>query len=133
MAHFRMHTQIKHQTIAFAKGFYSVLSRDFLSLFSVPEVCTCATLTVFPFVQLVGHHLLLVSAATTRIRRRRTFEFRTTAPTYPILWRFSRFTQGYRLVVGHFEERLQRRGTCSLPQGNFIVQIIFEHIDCILN
>ncbi|KAK7598284.1 hypothetical protein V9T40_006519 [Parthenolecanium corni] len=38
MAHFRMHTQIKHQTVAFAKGFYSVLSRDFLSLFSVPEL-----------------------------------------------------------------------------------------------
>ncbi len=38
MAHFRMHAQIKRQTAAFVKGFYSLLSKDSVSLFSVPEV-----------------------------------------------------------------------------------------------
>lgn len=38
MAHFRMHTQIKQQTIAFARGFHCIFSSDSLALFSVPEV-----------------------------------------------------------------------------------------------
>lgn len=38
MAHFRMHTQIKQQTIAFAKGFHCIFSSDSLTLFSVPEL-----------------------------------------------------------------------------------------------
>lgn len=43
MAHFRMHTQIKQQTIAFAKGFHCIFSSDSLSLFSVPEVIQLCT------------------------------------------------------------------------------------------
>lgn len=38
MAHYRMHTQIKQQTAAFAAGFHSIFSKEALSLFSVPEV-----------------------------------------------------------------------------------------------
>lgn len=38
MAHYRMHTQIKQQTGAFATGFHSIFSKEALSLFSVPEV-----------------------------------------------------------------------------------------------
>ncbi|KAI5719377.1 hypothetical protein M8J76_009392 [Diaphorina citri] len=38
MAHFRMHTQIKHQTTAFIKGFKSIINPEWLSLFSTPEL-----------------------------------------------------------------------------------------------
>uniref|UniRef100_A0A8D8R4E0 Ubiquitin-protein ligase E3B n=1 Tax=Cacopsylla melanoneura TaxID=428564 RepID=A0A8D8R4E0_9HEMI len=38
MAHFRMHTQIKHQTSAFIKGFKSIINPEWLSLFSTPEL-----------------------------------------------------------------------------------------------
>uniref|UniRef100_A0A1Y1M0Y6 HECT-type E3 ubiquitin transferase n=2 Tax=Photinus pyralis TaxID=7054 RepID=A0A1Y1M0Y6_PHOPY len=38
MAHFRMHVQIKDQTAAFIRGFRSIISLDWLSLFSTPEV-----------------------------------------------------------------------------------------------
>ncbi|XP_012263808.1 ubiquitin-protein ligase E3B isoform X2 [Athalia rosae] len=38
MAHFRMHTQIKDQTIAFIKGFRSIINPDWLALFSTPEL-----------------------------------------------------------------------------------------------
>jgi ubiquitin-protein ligase E3 B len=37
MAHFRMHTQIKDQTAAFIRGFRSIISPDWLSMFSTPE------------------------------------------------------------------------------------------------
>ncbi|KAF5298208.1 hypothetical protein FQA39_LY02632 [Lamprigera yunnana] len=38
MAHFRMHVQIKDQTAAFIRGFRSIISPDWLSLFSTPEL-----------------------------------------------------------------------------------------------
>ncbi|KAJ0067507.1 hypothetical protein NL108_007981, partial [Boleophthalmus pectinirostris] len=38
MAHFRMHTQIKHQTIAFIRGFRSIINPEWLHMFSTPEV-----------------------------------------------------------------------------------------------
>uniref|UniRef100_A0A1Y1M188 HECT-type E3 ubiquitin transferase n=6 Tax=Photinus pyralis TaxID=7054 RepID=A0A1Y1M188_PHOPY len=38
MAHFRMHVQIKDQTAAFIRGFRSIISLDWLSLFSTPEL-----------------------------------------------------------------------------------------------
>lgn len=38
MAHFRMHTQIKDQTIAFIRGFRSIINPEWLHMFSTPEV-----------------------------------------------------------------------------------------------
>ncbi|XP_031633288.1 ubiquitin-protein ligase E3B [Contarinia nasturtii] len=38
MAFFRMHTQIKEQTIAFIHGFKTIVNLDWLSLFSTPEL-----------------------------------------------------------------------------------------------
>lgn len=38
MAHFRMHTQIREQTVAFIRGFRAIVNPDWLSLFSTPEV-----------------------------------------------------------------------------------------------
>ncbi|GCC26126.1 hypothetical protein chiPu_0004540 [Chiloscyllium punctatum] len=38
MAHFRMHTQIKDQTIAFIRGFRSIVNPEWLRMFSTPEV-----------------------------------------------------------------------------------------------
>lgn len=38
MAHFRMHVQIKDQTAAFIRGFRSIITPEWLSLFSTPEV-----------------------------------------------------------------------------------------------
>ncbi|XP_048411813.1 ubiquitin-protein ligase E3B [Stegostoma tigrinum] len=38
MAHFRMHTQIKDQTIAFIRGFRSIINPEWLRMFSTPEV-----------------------------------------------------------------------------------------------
>ncbi|XP_018332140.1 ubiquitin-protein ligase E3B isoform X2 [Agrilus planipennis] len=38
MAHFRMHVQIKDQTAAFIRGFRSIISPEWLSLFSTPEL-----------------------------------------------------------------------------------------------
>ncbi|KAL3269176.1 hypothetical protein HHI36_008261 [Cryptolaemus montrouzieri] len=38
MAHFRMHVQIKNQTAAFIKGFRSIISLDWLTHFSTPEL-----------------------------------------------------------------------------------------------
>lgn len=38
MAHFRMHTQIKEQTIAFIRGFRSIINPEWLHMFSTPEV-----------------------------------------------------------------------------------------------
>ena len=33
-----MHTQIKEQTVAFIRGFKSIINYDWLSMFSTPEV-----------------------------------------------------------------------------------------------
>uniref|UniRef100_A0A2C9M5A1 HECT-type E3 ubiquitin transferase n=1 Tax=Biomphalaria glabrata TaxID=6526 RepID=A0A2C9M5A1_BIOGL len=38
MAHFRMYRQIRDQTLAFVKGFKSVVTPDWLSMFSAPEL-----------------------------------------------------------------------------------------------
>uniref|UniRef100_A0A3Q3WXR1 Ubiquitin-protein ligase E3B n=1 Tax=Mola mola TaxID=94237 RepID=A0A3Q3WXR1_MOLML len=38
MAHFRMHTQIKEQTLAFIRGFRSIINPEWLRMFSTPEV-----------------------------------------------------------------------------------------------
>uniref|UniRef100_A0A8C6SDZ6 Ubiquitin-protein ligase E3B n=1 Tax=Neogobius melanostomus TaxID=47308 RepID=A0A8C6SDZ6_9GOBI len=38
MAHFRMHTQIKEQTIAFIRGFRCIINPEWLHMFSTPEV-----------------------------------------------------------------------------------------------
>ncbi|XP_072334953.1 ubiquitin-protein ligase E3B isoform X1 [Scyliorhinus torazame] len=38
MAHFRMHTQVKDQTIAFIRGFRSIINPEWLRMFSTPEV-----------------------------------------------------------------------------------------------
>lgn len=38
MAHFRMHTQIKDQTVAFIRGFRSIINPEWLHMFSTPEV-----------------------------------------------------------------------------------------------
>ena len=38
MAHFRMYRQIKDQTIAFIRGFKSVVNPDWLDMFSSPEL-----------------------------------------------------------------------------------------------
>lgn len=38
MAYFRMHTQIREQTAAFIRGFRSIVSVDWLTLFSTPEL-----------------------------------------------------------------------------------------------
>ncbi|XP_059843871.1 ubiquitin-protein ligase E3B isoform X2 [Hypanus sabinus] len=38
MAHFRMHTQIKDQTVAFIRGFRSIINPEWLRMFSTPEV-----------------------------------------------------------------------------------------------
>ena len=38
MARFKMHTQIKEQTVAFIRGFKSIINYDWLSMFSTPEV-----------------------------------------------------------------------------------------------
>ncbi|XP_048448850.1 ubiquitin-protein ligase E3B, partial [Rhincodon typus] len=38
MAHFRMHTQIKDQTIAFIRGFRSIINPEWLRMFATPEV-----------------------------------------------------------------------------------------------
>ncbi|KAH9492187.1 Ubiquitin-protein ligase E3B [Bulinus truncatus] len=38
MAHFRMYRQIREQTLAFVKGFKSVVTPDWLSMFSAPEL-----------------------------------------------------------------------------------------------
>lgn len=38
MAHFRMHTQIKDQTAAFIRGFRAIVSPEWLSIFSTPEL-----------------------------------------------------------------------------------------------
>lgn len=38
MAHFRMHTQIKEQTAAFIRGFRAIISPEWLSIFSTPEL-----------------------------------------------------------------------------------------------
>ena len=37
MARFRMYTHIKNQSTAFIRGFRSIISPDWLSLFSPPE------------------------------------------------------------------------------------------------
>lgn len=46
MAYFRMHTQIHDQTAAFIRGFRSIVNPDWLSLFSTPEVCMCARVSL---------------------------------------------------------------------------------------
>lgn len=38
MAHFKMRVQIKEQTVAFVQGFKSIISPDWLSMFSTPEL-----------------------------------------------------------------------------------------------
>ncbi|KAL1381557.1 hypothetical protein pipiens_003410 [Culex pipiens pipiens] len=38
MAYFRMHTQIRDQTVAFIRGFRSIVNPDWLALFSTPEL-----------------------------------------------------------------------------------------------
>ncbi|XP_055511640.1 ubiquitin-protein ligase E3B [Leucoraja erinacea] len=38
MAHFRMHTQVKDQTVAFIRGFRSIINPEWLRMFSTPEV-----------------------------------------------------------------------------------------------
>uniref|UniRef100_A0A8C9T877 HECT-type E3 ubiquitin transferase n=1 Tax=Scleropages formosus TaxID=113540 RepID=A0A8C9T877_SCLFO len=38
MAHFRMHTQIKDQTVAFIRGFRCIINPEWLHMFSTPEV-----------------------------------------------------------------------------------------------
>ena len=38
MAHFKMHTQIKEQTAAFLRGFKSIINKDWLNMFSGPEL-----------------------------------------------------------------------------------------------
>ena len=38
MAHFRMYRQIKDQTVAFIRGFKSVVNPDWLDMFSSPEL-----------------------------------------------------------------------------------------------
>ncbi|XP_069788822.1 ubiquitin-protein ligase E3B isoform X2 [Narcine bancroftii] len=38
MAHFRMHTQVKDQTVAFIRGFRSIINPEWLHMFSTPEV-----------------------------------------------------------------------------------------------
>ncbi|OCU01677.1 hypothetical protein XELAEV_18007471mg [Xenopus laevis] len=38
MAHFRMHTQIKNQTVAFISGFHSVIKPEWIRMFSAPEL-----------------------------------------------------------------------------------------------
>lgn len=38
MAHFRMHTQIKDQTVAFIRGFRNIINPEWLHMFATPEV-----------------------------------------------------------------------------------------------
>ncbi|OCT98166.1 ubiquitin-protein ligase E3B [Xenopus laevis] len=38
MAHFRMHTQIKNQTVAFINGFHSIIRPEWIRMFSAPEL-----------------------------------------------------------------------------------------------
>uniref|UniRef100_A0A6I8SCR5 Ubiquitin-protein ligase E3B n=1 Tax=Xenopus tropicalis TaxID=8364 RepID=A0A6I8SCR5_XENTR len=38
MAHFRMHTQIKNQTVAFISGFRSIIRPEWIRMFSAPEL-----------------------------------------------------------------------------------------------
>lgn len=38
MAHFRMYRQIREQTMAFVKGFKSVVNSEWLGMFSSPEL-----------------------------------------------------------------------------------------------
>lgn len=38
MAHFRLYTQLKDQTLAFKRGFYSIVNKDWISYFSPPEL-----------------------------------------------------------------------------------------------
>ena len=38
MAHFRMRVQIKDQTAAFIRGFKSIVTADWLAMFSPPEL-----------------------------------------------------------------------------------------------
>ncbi len=38
MAHFRMRVQIKEQTIAFIRGFKSIVNPEWLIMFSTPEL-----------------------------------------------------------------------------------------------
>ena len=38
MAHFQMYTQIKRQSIAFIKGFHSVIDKSFIACFSPQEL-----------------------------------------------------------------------------------------------
>ena len=38
MAHFRLHTQLKDQTSAFKRGFYSIVNKAWISCFSPPEL-----------------------------------------------------------------------------------------------
>ena len=49
MAHNQMHTQIRLQTAAFAKGFHSLFNKEILSFFSVPEVSRRKNLPLFYF------------------------------------------------------------------------------------
>lgn len=38
MAHFRMHVQIKDQSVAFIRGFRAIINPEWLNLFSTPEL-----------------------------------------------------------------------------------------------
>ena len=38
MAHFKLHTQIRDQTAAFLRGFQSIINRDWMLMFSGPEL-----------------------------------------------------------------------------------------------
>lgn len=38
MAHFRMYRQIREQTLAFKRGLNSIVTPDWLSVFSAPEL-----------------------------------------------------------------------------------------------